>query len=150
MSWPGRFWLGARSSVAHAALLNSSNLAKPRTHPLGTTSLVASSVAAVVGVAYIVATPSNCQLPTQTFLNFLRHKKPHTTQNHKTLAEGTVDGRIKGVRRAADRAPTTKADEVFQPKERLGSPYRAISASDPAAYSIEDRSEIDAPHGRRS
>jgi len=50
------FALLALSSVAHAALLISPNLAN-----IEANFFVASSVAAVVGVAYIVADPSDCQ-----------------------------------------------------------------------------------------
>ena len=63
---PLRFWLRGRSSVAHAALLNFSE-GRFRSELLRR-----QRRAALVGEAYIVGDPSNCQQRFRTFLNFLR------------------------------------------------------------------------------
>ena len=60
---PVRFWLRARSSVAHAALLISFHKGELSCRQRR---------AALVGEAYIVGGPSNCQHRFRTFLNFLR------------------------------------------------------------------------------
>ena len=60
-------------SVAYAALLISSNSANKEANLFA-----ASSVAAVVGEAYIGPTPQTCQHSNPSFLKFLRHSTEHT------------------------------------------------------------------------
>ena len=62
---PVRFWLRARSSVAHAALLISYHKGEL---------LCRQRRAALVGEAYIVGAPPKCQQAIRTFLNFLRQR----------------------------------------------------------------------------
>lgn len=61
MSWAACFWLQARSSVAHAALLISSQKGRTQSRQRRT---------ALVGEAYIVAAPPECQHRFPTFLIF--------------------------------------------------------------------------------
>lgn len=61
MSWAACFWLQARSSVAHAALLISCQKGRTQSRQRRT---------ALVGEAYIVAAPPECQHRFPTFLIF--------------------------------------------------------------------------------
>ena len=71
VSWPGSLLASGPSSVAHAALLNSVQLSRNSEANF----FVASSVAAVVGEAYIVGGAPKCQQRFRTFLNFLRRSR---------------------------------------------------------------------------
>lgn len=148
MSWPGRFSASGQLECRSRGSLEFVQPRETRNHPLGTTSLVASSVAAVVGVAYIVATPSNCQLPTQTFLNFLRHKSPSTAQTQRDPAESSSDRGAKT--RGMGSRPVEKHKsrrKIYSPKTDSDRSMRRSAEATPAAYSIKDETNFDAPLG---
>jgi len=74
-----------RSSVAYAALLNSSQLSRNKEAIFRAKLPVASSVAAVVGEAYIGGTPSRCQQRFRSLSSFLRQFLPSLRRRSDTI-----------------------------------------------------------------